>query len=149
MEEARDALRSYDYVLEGDTWYHRLKRVTTQSWQEVDEGFLRFDPENGSWYPVPYMVHPDFAKSGGLDFRKAEHAQCFTWVHPPGYVERMYREAWEAKKARAEERAKEKGAAALEVARITTPAMLTETREAVEAAVARETEPQKKPWWKF
>lgn len=138
IEEVRNALRSYDYVLEGDTWYHRLKHNTTQSWKEAASGFLRYDPVSGAWEPVPYKVKPEFEGTGGLDFRNPAHTECFEWVWPYEHIEHIYREAWESKRKRALEREEEKGKAALEVAR-TSPTNL-ETINAVREQVEHATE---------
>lgn len=118
MEEARQALRAYDYVVEGDTWYHRIKRNKTQAWQESGNGFIRLDPENGSWYRVPYKMKDEF-QLGGLDFREPTHDIFFEWVWPADYVTQMYRDAWEAKRAYAEQRAIEKNQQIIEAAQET------------------------------
>lgn len=110
MDEARAALQSYDYVNEDGRWYHKRKHNTTQSWTETEGGFLRFDPDNGGWYPVPYKIKAEFASIGGLDFRYDPHMDFFDWVWPAEYVGKMYRDAWEAMKAHAEAREAEKRA---------------------------------------
>src|SRR3989304_1655705 len=91
MEEARHALRSYDYVEESGHWFSRVRRMTTQSWREAGEGFLRFDPEHGAWIPIPYELKPEFHGVERLNFRLAEHAPCLqlvssVWVVVAHYI---------------------------------------------------------------
>ena len=162
MEDARHALRGYDYVQEGDRWFSRVKRMTTQSWQETADGFLRYDPDNGAWVPVPYCVAPEFSKISGLNFREAAHAGMFTWVWPKEYVQKMYDDGREFMKAHAEQRALEKGPKADTIATGTNIPFTAEAAAAVAAAVAAETgveeivmepapepEPEsKKTWWR-
>ena len=145
MEEARYALRSYDYVKEVDQWYSRLKRERTQSWKEEGEGFLRFDPENHAWVPIPYKLTPEFQLVGGLDFRLAEHVACFLWIWPPEYVERIYTDAWVARKEYNERKAAEKGQAILEATREARPEFTPEVAAAVARAVAEETAVEEEP----
>jgi len=102
MEAARHALRAYGYADEGGRWYSRRKHNTTQSWEEVPGGFLRWDPDNGAWQAVPYRLRPEFENTGGLDFHNSAHQPCFEWVWPIEHVEREYRMAWDAMKAHAE-----------------------------------------------
>lgn len=104
MEEGRQALRGYDFVQEDDKWFSRTKRNRTQMWQETTIGWLRFDPDNGSWIPVPYKLKPAFEGVGGLDYNNPEHITMFDWEWPTDYVAQMYNEAREAAKAYAEER---------------------------------------------
>jgi len=150
MEEARHALRSYDYVEESGHWFSRVRRMTTQSWREAGEGFLRFDPEHGAWIPIPYELKPEFQGVERLNFRLAEHAACFLWIWPASYVAQIYSDAWEARKAHAEKRALEKGQDAVEAARIAVAEFTPEVEAAVAAAIAEETavpEVAAKHWW--
>lgn len=110
IELVRHALRAYGYVDEGVRWFSRRKHNTTQSWEETEGGFLRWDPDNGAWQATPYALMPDFQKTGGLDFRNPAHQHCFEWVWPAEHVEKIYREGWEAQKAHAEAFEAEKAA---------------------------------------
>jgi hypothetical protein len=140
MEDARQALRSYDYIAEGNRWYHRLKHNTTQSWEESGEGFIRYDPENGGWYRVPYKVKSEF-KFSGLDFRNPTHEVFFGWLWPVEHVTMIYHDAWVAKKAYAEERQLAKNQVIVEQAKET----IEEAREIIESHTPEpDSEPEKK-----
>lgn len=144
MGNVRKALREYGYMLSSGRWVHSKKGAGTQSWEETTGGLLRFD--DGS-IPVPYKVKPEFEGVGGLDFHLADHAPCFNWIWPAEYVERMYVDAWEARKAYIERKAAEKGQPILEAIREARPEFTAEVAAAIAAEVAKEKK-SKRRWFR-
>ena len=147
MKNAVKALREYGYIVSEGMWVKKDKPTRTQSWKSVEGGFHRFDPDNGAWIQIPYKLLPEFdshQKDGvwipgvaGLDYKRAEHKDCFDWVWPADYVANMYVEATKSQQAYAEMRAKQKNESPPEP-------VVIDISDVVDEVI---TVPKKKHWW--
>ncbi|MFA5936482.1 MAG: hypothetical protein WC822_01245 [Candidatus Paceibacterota bacterium] len=71
-------------------------------WVPVDDGFHRFEREDGAWAQYPFSVNEKFARVSGLAYDT--HPECFDEVYPFEHVGNIYAVAV-AQRREAEEKA--------------------------------------------